>query len=122
MVGDAVSVYLGEQGRYLAPDAGPGGSALRTIHAEGLKEIERIASPYVQALAYFAFGSLQQFYFDGNKRTARLMMNGHLMVNGFDAISIPAARKNEFNQTMIGYFVSRDATALFALLRSCAPS
>ena len=52
-------------------------------------------------MAYFLFGALQQFYFDGNKRTSRFMMNGILMSNGFDAISEPAARLQDFNEKMV---------------------
>ena len=82
--------------------------------------IGAIDEPYHQALAYFAFGALQQFYFDGNKRTARLMACGHLLTHGYEAISVPAARKLEFNETMVDFYVRRDATALFAFLATCA--
>ena len=52
-------------------------------------------------MAYFLFGALQQFYFDGNKRTSRFMLNGILMLNGVDAISVPAARLQDFNEKMV---------------------
>jgi hypothetical protein len=41
-----------------------------------------------QAIAYFLFAALQQFYFDENKRTARCQINGYLMSHGFDAIRV----------------------------------
>jgi len=116
-----VSVSLGERGRYEAPAAGDDGAILRRIHAEGLVAIGELDDPFHRGLVYFAFGALQQFYFDGNKRTARHMMNGTLMSAGYDAISIPAARKLEFNTTMVDFYTSRDATDLLDFLASCSP-
>jgi Fic family protein len=118
----AVTVRLGESGVYVAPPAGVGGSNLTGIFEAGIDQIGQIAEPFHQALVYFSFAALQQFYFDGNKRTARLMCCGHLMSHGYEAISVPAARKLEFNQTMVDFYVARDATALLAFLASCAIS
>jgi Fic family protein len=85
-------VALGEHGRYLPPETQPGGENLRQLHSRGLVAIlNELPTTFERALAYFLFGALQQFYFDGNKRTARYMMNGHLMGNGIDAISVRPA-------------------------------
>ena len=64
--------------------------------------------------------SRSQFYFDGNKRTARLMMTGHLMSNGYEAVSVPNARKLEFNQGLDVLFARDDATPLLAFLATCS--
>ena len=89
-------------------------------HARGLEFIHADPSDvFEQAIAYFLFAALQQFYFDGNKRTARYMMNGHLMSHGFDAISVPAARRQEFNSTMVEFFMTRKGTGMFRFLASC---
>jgi hypothetical protein len=115
-------VSLGEHGRYLPPATEPGGGNLRRIHARGLDVIQAdVAQPFAQAVAYFLFAALQQFYFDGNKRTGRWMMNGRLMSHGIDAISVPAARRLEFNTGMVEFFRTRRATAMFAFLASCHP-
>ena len=47
------------------------------------------------------------------------MMNGHLMSHGIDAISVPAARKQEFNTEMIDFYWQKDGTRMFRLLASC---
>jgi hypothetical protein len=95
----------------------PGGA-----HARGLAAITTsIPSRFEQALAYFLFGALQQFYFDGNQRTARFMMNGHLMSHGVDAISVPARRVREFNSRMVDFYRGRDATGMVAFLTDCHP-
>jgi Fic family protein len=115
-------VSLGEYGRYMPPATEPGGENLRRIFARGVGAIHaEIESPFQQAMAYFLFAALQQFYFDGNKRTGRTMMNGHLMSHGIDAISVPAARRAEFNATMVDFYRTKDATAAFAFLASCHP-
>jgi Fic family protein len=115
-------VALGEYGRYLPPETQPGGENLRRLHARGLAAItEELPTPYEQALVYFLFGALQQFYFDGNKRTARYMMNGHLMNHGIDAITVPARRAHEFNTLMVDLYRLRDATAMITFLTDCHP-
>lgn len=115
-------VALGEFGRYLPPQTQPGGENLRTLHARGLAAITtELAAPYEQAVAYFLFGALQLFYFDGNKRTARYMMNGHLMSHGIDAISVPARRAREFNTLMVDFYRSKIATRIVAFLTDCHP-
>lgn len=115
-------VALGEHGRYLPPETQPGGENLRRLHTRGLDAIlNELATPYEQGLAYFLFGALQQFYFDGNKRTARYLMNGHLMSNGIDAISVPARRAREFNILMVEFYRFRNATRMFAFITDCHP-
>ncbi|MGF1645965.1 MAG: cell filamentation protein Fic [Kineosporiaceae bacterium] len=115
-------VSLGEHGRYLPEPTEPGGENLRRLHSRGLAAItERLENTYEQALVYFLFGALQQFYFDGNKRTSRYMMNGHLMSHGIDAISVPAARAREFNSLMVDFYRFREATRMVAFLTDCHP-
>ena len=88
--------------------------------AERVETLSSIADVHERAVATFLFGALNQFFFDGNKRTARLMMNGQLLQAGFDAISIPARRKEDFNREMIHFYDSRDGTAMFGFLADCS--
>lgn len=78
-----------------------------------------IADARLRALVYFAAATRAQFYFDGNKRTARLMATGMLMSAGFDAIPVPFARRLEFNLTLDDLFGSNDATPLIQFLATC---
>ena len=113
-------VSLGEYGRYTPPQTEPGGANLRNIFAAGVAAIRTsLRDPFEQAAAYFLFSALQQFYFDGNKRTGRYMMNGWLMSHGIDAISVPAARRQEFNTEMVAFYRDKDGTAMFRFLASC---
>ncbi|MGF6888232.1 hypothetical protein ABIA39_006751 [Nocardia sp. GAS34] len=108
-------------GSHILPEPGPGGENLIRLHSEGLTDILELPDPVQQGIAYFLFAALNQFYFDGNRRTGRAMMNGHLMSCGIDAISVPALRRREFNTLMVDFYRSKDATGIFGLLLSCHP-
>lgn len=115
-------VALGERGRYTPPPTEPGAEQLNSIFSKGLAALqENVANPFERATAFFLFGSLQQFFFDGNKRTSRFMMNGALMTHGIDAISIPAMRAAEFNSKMVEFYTSRDATRMIGFVLQCHP-
>ncbi len=60
-----------------------------------------------------------QFFYDGNKRTGLLMMNGHLMGHGLPPLSIPAKRLHEYNAGMLRFYDSGDRAGMTAFLRSC---
>jgi hypothetical protein len=49
------------------------------------------------------------------------MMNGALMMEGIDAISIPATRAAEFNSKMVEFYTSRDATEMMGFVLECHP-
>ncbi len=85
---------------YLPPKA----DALSGIFEEGVKEINKIVHPIIRAITYFLFGAKSQFFFDGNKRTARVMMNGILLDNGYPILNIKAKDKLEFNKVMIEFY------------------
>jgi len=63
--------------------------------------------------------ALQQFFFDGNKRTSHFMMNGVLMSHGIDVISVPAAKTQKFNEKMLRFYLSKDATEMMNFLAGC---
>jgi Fic family protein len=115
-----VSVNMGAHGTHRPPPTEPGGENLRRIFERGTDAIaEQVSGIFEQAVGYFLFAAFQQFYYDGNKRTGRYMMNGHLMSHGIDAISVPAARKQEFNTEMIDFYWQKDGTRMFRFLASC---
>lgn len=116
-----VTVHLGERGTHFPPHTEPGGANLRALHARGLSALEQCDVPFEKASAYFLFAADNQFYFDGNKRTARAMMNGVLLAAGAHAVLVPAQARDEFNETMRDFYADRDATATMELLASCGP-
>lgn len=115
-------VALGERGRFTPLATESGADQLNKVFASGIVSLEQnVSNPFERAAAFFLFGSLQQFFFDGNKRTSRFMMNGVLMSEGIDAVSIPAVRAAEFNSRMVDFYTSRDATEMMAFVLDCHP-
>ena len=115
-------VGLGEQGRYTPLATVAGAPELNRVFANGLQALESEApNAFEKAAAFFMFGALQQFFFDGNKRTSRFMMNGILMSAGIDAISVPAGKAQEFNENMVRFYLTKDATEMMAFLVDCHP-
>ena len=116
-------VALGEQGRYTPLPTLTGAPDLNRVFLQGVEELNnQVAHPFEKALAFFLFGALQQFFFDGNKRTSRFMMNGILMSAGIDAISVPAAKVQEFNEKMVRFYLDKDATEMMAFMVGCYES
>lgn len=114
-------VGLGEADDYIPPATMDGAPELNKIFSDGLVQLDKLSNPLEKGAAFFLFGALQQFFFDGNKRTSRMMMNGVLMSNGIDAISIPASRAQEFNEKMVDFYVKRNATEMMSFLVDCHP-
>lgn len=96
------------------------GESLRAHFDRLISYLKVVDDPRRRALLYFASAVRRQFYFDGNKRTARLMMTGELISSGFDVVSVPFARKLEFNEALDVLFSSDDATELLRFLGTCA--
>lgn len=115
-------VGLGEHGRYTPLATIVGAPELNRVFASGLQALQsEVQQPFERAAAFFLFGALQQFFFDGNKRTSRFMMNGILMSSGIDAISVPAAKAQEFNENMIRFYLEKNATEMMGFLANCHP-
>jgi len=98
----------------------PNAPELNRAFQEGVTALKE-CEPFERALAFYVFGAYRQFFFDGNKRTSRLMMNGVLMSHGIDAISVPAAKAAEFNGAMLCFYESKDATQIMTFLANCHP-
>ena len=115
-------VGLGEHERYKPLATIAGAPELNRVFASGLQALQsEVQQPFEKAAAFFLFGALQQFFFDGNKRTSRFMMNGILMSAGIDAISVPAAKAQEFNENMVRFYLEKNATEMMNFLVDCHP-
>ncbi|MCY4258727.1 MAG: hypothetical protein OXC91_00495, partial [Rhodobacteraceae bacterium] len=71
-------VGLGYEGEFVPSHlTEPGAENLKRLFEEAVQSLEaEVRAPRERGMAFFLFGALQQFYFDGNKRTSRFMMNG----------------------------------------------
>jgi len=97
----------------------PQSDELPSLMSKGIREIAKIDNPFERALVYFCFGSINQFFYDGNKRTSRWVMNAILMSNGYNYLSVPCSKKSEFNTSMVRFYDSRDASEVIEFMRSC---
>lgn len=114
------TVNLSNGGQVPGTPHGEGGVLLRERFTSLIEHLDETTDPRLRAVVYFAAATRAQFYFDGNKRTARLMMTGVLMTNGYDAINIPYARRLEFNHALDHLFTTDDGTELMNFLATCA--
>ncbi len=88
----------------------PHADTLADIFTEGIEEIKKIIHPIVRAITMFLFGAKCQFFYDGNKRTSRLMMNAILIEAGHPILNIKAKDRLEFNSMMIKFYDGDDIT------------
>jgi len=94
----------------------PQAEKLEDIFLNGINTISKTEHPLLQALLFFLFGANSKFFFDGNKRTSRLMMNGILLKNGYPILNILAKDKLEFNTKMIEFYDTQNATNILEFL------
>lgn len=68
------------------------------------KIINRCETKTELALEIFLWVALNQFYFDGNKRTGRLLGNGILLSNGQGILNIRVSDRLSFNTLMVEFY------------------
>ncbi len=115
-------VGLGSYGQPVPLATLKGAPELKKVFEQGVKALNlHINAPFERALAFFLFGALQQFFFDGNRRTSRFVMNGVLMSAGIDAISVPAAKRAEFNEKLVQFYLKKDGAEMMQFMVECHP-
>ena len=72
--------------------------------------------PVEQAIRLFLWGSLNQFYWDGNKRTARIIANGILINEGIGIFNIGSCDILEFNTLMTDFYDAQKANDICKFL------
>lgn len=85
-----------------------------------LRRIDQIPCVFTQAMCVYLLMARQQFFWDGNKRTGRLLMNGMLLSKGHDAICVPAKRQQEFNEKMLAFYDTGHPEPMMLFLASCS--
>jgi len=104
---DGPKVRLEEFDRFQSPDAREIGS----LFVQGVQDMSTVSHPVAHACLWAAYATYNQFYFDGNKRTARHTMNALLLSRGFDSIVVPASAKTSYEDHLIEAFKTGDLTA-----------
>jgi len=72
--------------------------------------------PYIKAVMLHFFVALLQPFYDGNKRTARLLMNFVLLQNDYPLLSIPVKIRKKYIDAMINGYENLDIDDLVKLL------
>jgi Fic family protein len=97
----------------------PKAEELESIFKNELPQlIERCKSKTELAFEIFLWGALNQFYYDGNKRTSRLVSNMILISNGQGIFNIKAKDRLQFNTLMVEFYNTREANDIFEFLYS----
>jgi len=87
-------------------------AAIETIGT--MEEVHR------KAIAAFLWTARNQPFWDGNKRTGRLMMNGILLEHGHDILTVAAAKRLEFNEKMIRFYDSANGAEMLRFMAGCS--
>lgn len=70
-----------------------------------------------RAVTCFTICARNQFFYDGNKRTSQLLMNGILLSVGQHAITIPAKERGEYFHLLREFYDSNQTERLTQFLR-----
>ena len=106
------STYISGTKTYKAPD----NRELDMIFFEEIHTILDGFSPIEQSIRLFLWGCINQFYWDGNKRTSRIIANGILINSGTGVLNIKARDILEFNTLMVDFYDTCNATAIVKFL------
>lgn len=88
----------------------PPAGELEDIFATGKTALDAINDPVHKAFLVFLWGSLVQFFYDGNKPTSRFMSNGILMSAGYPPMMITKQEQLAYNQVMTEFYNTQDGT------------
>jgi Fic family protein len=74
---------------------------------------------YQKAISVFLQMARTQFFYDGNKRTGRMIMNGILLQHGLPVINLPANKQLEFNKLMLDFYPSGNEAKMQKFMLGC---
>lgn len=102
---------------YLPPDAGKLTCLWQTLTDKPIPSKTDDTCQF--AISLFLQMARAQFFYDGNKRTGRMMMNGILLSKGLPVINLLAKRQLEFNQLMLDFYSTGDEQPMQDFVLSC---
>ena len=88
----------------------PAAQDLDLCFDKGLAHLLAESDPVLRAFLVFLWGSINQFFDDGNKRTSRLLCSGVLMMHGLPPLMLLSKDQLIYNQTMKDFYDTQDAT------------
>ncbi len=106
------SISIAGAKRYKCPKS----SMLKAIYNSEIEWVMNSVSPIENAMKYFLWGCLNQFYWDCNKRLSRLMAIGILMSSGYGVLNTPAKHVPEFNKLMTEFYDTQNGDKILTFL------
>ena len=91
---------------------------LDSLFEQGRTELLKEEDIVLRAFLTFLWGSLHQFFYDGNKRTSRLLASGILLTHGLPPFMIHSKDQLIYNQTMKEFYDHQEATQALIWLYS----
>lgn len=110
-------VYIAGVEKYVPPKA----EELDLIFEQMIKEFHQLdLDTHTKAFWLFLQCARHQFFYDGNKRTAQLMMNGFLLSNELPVVSIPARLKRSYDSKMTRFYDTNKMEPMMKFLQKLA--
>ncbi|MDY5848272.1 Fic family protein [Actinobacillus porcinus] len=110
-------VYIAGVEKYVPPKA----EELDRTFEQMMAEFQRLdLDLHGKAFWLFLQCARYQFFYDGNKRTAQLMMNGFLLSHGLPVVSIPARLKRSYDSKMTRFYDTNKMEPMMKFLRKLA--
>lgn len=100
---------------YLPPNPGP---TLDIAFENMLKNYSHTENIKEKSFGIFLDAARAQFFYDGNKRTGQLMMNGVLISNGYLPVTILPGSHAEYNHKMLNFYETGDHAEMCDFLRN----
>lgn len=107
------SVGIAGTTSYTSPDA----ETLDKLFSEELAPILAIADVTERAIRLFLWGAYNQFFWDSNKRTSRIIANIMLMHDDIGVFNIKAKDIMEFNTLMVDYYNTKNPSPIYNFLK-----
>lgn len=101
---------------YVPPDC----SELDKAFTKMMRHFNRKTNIEEKASDLFLDSARNQYFFEGNKRTAQIIMNGYLITNGFSPRSIAKENIMEYNEKMAYFYETNDKAAMYDFLAEVA--
>ena len=94
------------------------GAELGKAFLQLLQHYQQAPDIAMQAFSVFLDAARAQFFYDGNKRTGQLMMNGILLSAGYAPMVIFADAQLEYNQKILSFYQNGDKDEMMDFLKS----
>lgn len=94
----------------------PHHSTLDRRFASMLNDVNQRNGALDRAIACFSQCARNQFFFDGNKRTAQLLMNGILLSSGQHVVTVPAKEVDEYHHIVVEFYETGERQKLTRFL------